>query len=105
MGFGRVIGDPVTFLRQLDKWLDEHEPKKTSSNWPKYTQYEKIQNTLDQVLPKQKFVLEVLRKEKPLTVIDCAANKGYYSKMAALLGASVASFNNDEKGAPMNVFY
>ena len=98
MGFGRVIGDPVNFLRQLDKWLDEHRPKKNlSADWPEYPQYEIAQNPLDSVLPKEKFILEVLRAEKPVTVLDCAANKGHYSEIAALLGASVASFNYEEQ--------
>jgi hypothetical protein len=98
MGFGRIIRDPVTFLRQIDIWLDEHEPKKsTSPDWPKYPHFKMGQNAIDTLPLKQKFALEVLREEKPLTVLDCAANKGYYSEMAARFGASVASFNNDER--------
>ena len=98
MGSGRFIGKPVSFLRQLDRWLDEHRPKKSASaDWLEYPQYEIAQNPVDPVLPKQQFVLEVLKAEKPITVLDCAANKGYYSEMAARLGASVASFDHEDR--------
>ena len=47
-------------------------------------------------LPKPKFVFEILSKERPDKVLDFAANKGYYSKMAALLGAAVIACDYEE---------
>jgi precorrin-6B methylase 2 len=47
-------------------------------------------------LPKQKAVLEVLQARSPRTVLDVGANTGWYSVLAAGLGASVIALEADE---------
>ena len=47
-------------------------------------------------LPKQKAVLEVMQARAPRTVLDIGANTGWYSVLAAGLGASVIALEADE---------
>ena len=47
-------------------------------------------------LPKQKAVFGVLCAERPATVLDIGANTGWYSSLAASLGASVIALEQDE---------
>jgi len=47
-------------------------------------------------LPKQKTVHEVLRERAPGSVLDIGANTGWYSVLAAGLGASVIALEEDE---------
>lgn len=88
---------PERFFAKLEQWICCHSPKKIKGGkWSSYAQYTVSSNPLAPVLPKQCFVYSVLEKERPSTVLDCAANKGYYSEMAARLGASVVSFDYEE---------
>jgi len=89
--------DPEKFFSKLELWLCSHRPKKINTgNWSNYAQYTVSTSPLNPILPKQRFVYSVLDKERPVSVLDCAANKGYYSEMAARLGASVVSFDYEE---------
>lgn len=47
-------------------------------------------------LPKQKAVFDILRAERPATVLDIGANTGWYSSLVASLGASVIALEQDE---------
>lgn len=47
-------------------------------------------------LPKQRTVFEILGARRPLSVLDIGANTGWYSNLAAELGASVIAFEEDE---------
>lgn len=47
-------------------------------------------------LPKQKAVHTILDREKPETVLDIGANTGWYSSLAAGLGARVIAMEQDE---------
>lgn len=47
-------------------------------------------------LPKQKSVYDILRAKAPSSVLDLGANTGWYSVLAASLGASVTALEEDE---------
>jgi hypothetical protein len=47
-------------------------------------------------LPKQRAVYEILRARAPRSVLDIGANTGWYSILAAGLGASVIALEDDE---------
>jgi SAM-dependent methyltransferase len=47
-------------------------------------------------LPKQRTVHDILRAKAPRTVLDLGANTGWYSVLAASLGASVTALEEDE---------
>jgi SAM-dependent methyltransferase len=47
-------------------------------------------------LPKQKAVLDILRARAPRSVLDIGANTGWFSALAANLGASVIALEEDE---------
>jgi len=50
----------------------------------------------DNFLPKQKTVHELIRARAPRSVLDIGANTGWYSALAAGLGASVIALEEDE---------
>ena len=54
-------------------------------------------------LPKQKTVFDILRARTPRTVLDIGANTGWFSALAANLGASVIALEEDE--ACVDVLY
>lgn len=88
---------PQVFFEELDNWLNRHKPLSADKEY--WAGYDQSHDSNDTVLPKtikQKFVYKVLSEEKPHKVLDCAANKGFYSEMAARLGASVAAFDYEE---------
>jgi hypothetical protein len=90
-------GDPTAVLDQLAGWLVAHAPKGASKErWASYQQAAGSSDPLGPTTPKQRFVHDVLLRTRPRTVLDCAANKGHYSEMAARLGASVAAFDCEE---------
>lgn len=82
------------FFIEIDKWLEAYKPKiEKKEYWSSYTQSGDIGNPLNPITPKHKFVYEILTRERPRKVLDCAANKGFYSELAASLGASVIAFD------------
>lgn len=88
---------PKYFFGHISKWLEKKKPKSLSmGNWADYQQCGDSLSPKMPELPKPKFVHEILSKEKPARVLDIAANKGYYSKMAAVLGASVLACDYEE---------
>lgn len=94
---GKCISNLSDYFEQIDDWLEKHKPltdKKES--WADYEQCGDALNPLEPVHPKQKFVYEILSKVKPTKVLDFAANKGYYSEMAAKLGAAVLACDYEE---------
>lgn len=96
-GFKKHLSTPVDFFKHLDGWLDKHKPVTgIKGKWADYQQCGEILDTIVPQLPKQKFVFEVLSREKPEKVLDLAANKGYYSEMAATLGAAVVASDYEE---------
>jgi len=93
----RYFTSPIEFFKYLDEWLGKHKPVTNhKETWSNYQQCGESLNPLKPELPKQKFVYDILKKMKPSKVLDFAANKGYYSKMAALLGAAVIACDYEE---------
>jgi hypothetical protein len=93
----RYRSTPVEFFQRLDSWLDRHKPPTSDPElWGDYRQCGDTLDPLKPVLPKQKFVFDMLSQEKPDKVLDFAANKGYYSEMAARLGAAVIACDIEE---------
>jgi hypothetical protein len=91
------ISHPSEYFRKLDKWLDKHKPKSPSAEyWFVYQQSHDFENPLNPKTQKQKFVYDILKDKHPKSVLDCGANKGYYSEMSAHLGASVVAFDCEE---------
>lgn len=94
---GKAFSTPKYFFQHISEWLENHKPKtRAKGNWAGYQQ---CGNSLDPFmpeLPKPKFVYEILSKERPNRVLDFAANKGYYSKIAAMLGAAVIACDYEE---------
>jgi hypothetical protein len=88
---------PIDFFKHVNDWLERHKPViKNKEYWANYQQCGGALNPLEPEHPKQKFVYDILNTEKPAKVLDFAANKGYYSEMAALLGAAVIACDYEE---------
>jgi hypothetical protein len=93
----RYLSSPVEFSKHLDDWLDKHNPlANKQENWAGYRQCGELLDPLKPEYPKQKFVHEILSRDRPGKVLDFAANKGYYSEMAAKLGAVVVACDYEE---------
>lgn len=93
----KYINDPARFFDALEKWFERHKPLDAKKEyWASYNQTHDSENPLEPRTAKQQFVYDVLAMERPKSVLDCAANKGFYSEMAARLGASVSSFDYEE---------
>ncbi len=96
----RFLDNPFLFFNRLSLWLDNHFPvPPLKEKWAKYDQSHNItitENDNYALTIKQKFVLDILNKNKPRTVLDCASNKGFYAEMAARSGASVVAFDCEE---------
>lgn len=98
-GLRPTSAPPERFFAKLDSWLDAHRPSAVQrERWASYEQggAGKSPDPLVPATPKQRFVLDALSSSRPASVLDCAANKGYYSEMAARLGASVVAFDYEE---------
>jgi hypothetical protein len=89
--------EPQKLLIILLDWVEKHRPiSKEPEYWSNYYNT----HNLDFKIPvtiKQKFVHHILSEQKPEKVLDLASNKGYYSKMASYLGASVIAFDYEEE--------
>lgn len=94
---GKYSGTPVRFFDGLDIWLERHAPTvATTDYWATYKQSGDLSDPLTPMTPKHQFVYDILTLERPEKVLDCASNKGFYSELAAGLGASVAAFDYEE---------
>lgn len=88
---------PIDFFKHIDEWLDRHPPVVAKQeDWASYQQSGNIIDPITPTSPKHKFIYEVLASERPKKVLDCAANKGLYSELAARIGASVIAFDYEE---------
>jgi hypothetical protein len=85
-------------FEKLGSWLEAHEPKTDRERWASYRQSGTGASAgpLTTGSEKQRFVSDAIASLKPATVLDCAANKGLYSDMAARLGAAVVAFDYEE---------
>jgi hypothetical protein len=85
-----------TYLSNVSRWIENTPPKKTTTDiWTNYLD-ESDESPLNPVTEKDIFVYKALSKQKPNTVLDTATNTGYFTEMAALLGASVVAFDYEE---------
>lgn len=96
---GRAVrsGPPEAFFERIDRWVARHPPGSSrKERWSSYAQSGDAPDPLAPTTEKQRFVHDALSWARPATVLDCAANKGYYAEMAARLGASVVAFDYEE---------
>ncbi len=94
--FSKYFNNPKFFFKKILTWIENHNPKlPLKETWADYEQFHTMNNSLPLMIKKQ-FVLDVLREEKPNSVIDCAANKGYYAKIAAEMQIPVLAFDCEE---------
>jgi hypothetical protein len=77
-------------------WLDQFTLKAEPKQWSGYQQSGDQNDPLLPVSEKHKFVFEWLSDIQPKIVLDMAANKGFYSEVAARLGGQVICFDNEE---------
>lgn len=77
-------------------WLHRYSLKAEPKQWSSYQQSGDQFDPLAPVSEKHKFVFEWLQRLKPQRVLDMAGNKGFYSEVAARLGAEVICFDNEE---------
>lgn len=93
----KAFRTPEYFFQHISEWLEKNKPQtRARGKWGVYQQCGDSLDPLVPELPKPKFVYEILSKERPNKVLDFAANKGYYSKMAAMLGAAVIACDYEE---------
>lgn len=90
------LDNPPTFFEKLMQWLESAEPQSAKTEYWSHYEQSKDDDFLTPSGDKQKFVFNSLKVLNPIKVLDCAANKGYFSAMAASLGASVAAFDYEE---------
>lgn len=91
-----LINEPEKFFSSVIHWLDKYGTVNvTNGLWSDYDQSHGSDPTIP-LTTKQKFVYDILSRKKPKKVLDCASNNGFYSEMAAKLGASVAAFDYEE---------
>jgi SAM-dependent methyltransferase len=90
--FGRTI-DAIT---NLVRSLDVTPPISDYSSY--YDEKKEAHSLADPAsfLPKQKAVHGILAEKQPRSVLDLGANTGWYSVLAASLGASVIALEEDE---------
>ncbi len=85
------------FFSKIEEWLDQHTPLEPDrGDWGRYQELHIKREHAQGRSPKQSFVYAVLSREKPKTVLDCAANLGLLSETAATLGADVVAFDQEE---------
>lgn len=68
-------------------------PKTT---WSDYCLEEVNMNSFDSWIPKRKTVYQIIKECNPKQVLDIGCNTGWFSKLSALNGAKVISFDLDE---------
>ncbi|MES9899036.1 MAG: hypothetical protein ABW148_08440 [Sedimenticola sp.] len=91
---GRSVGE---ILSGIYMWLECKQPKEMAGGrWVDYEQNHGVGEAIYPVTTKQKFIFDVLTEMRPEKVLDCAANKGFYSEMAASFGADVVAFDYEE---------
>ncbi len=89
--------DPEKFFEKISQWLQEHKPiVPLPEYWSNYYDSTGMNFQKPESI-KEKFVFNILNSEKPMKVLDLASNKGYFSHMAAYLGANVLAIDYEEE--------
>ncbi|MFP4498319.1 MAG: hypothetical protein ACLFQV_08925 [Vulcanimicrobiota bacterium] len=84
------------FFKGLLKTVKNLKIKKGKTVWSDYEQGQKSFEKPDKWTIKQKKVKEILEKLQPETVMDIAANQGWFSILASRSGARVLAFDTDD---------
>jgi len=93
----KLKSSPEKIFGELLKWLDKYKPiGVTPQYWSEYYGSENLEYDKPASI-KQKYVHNILSSSNPKKVLDLASNKGYYTFMAAHLGASVMAFDYEEE--------
>jgi len=80
-------------LKGLKRRLHRAQPSRRQSGW---TDYMEKNRYTDKYFPeKEAFVREALAESKPDQVLDVGCNTGFFSELAAGLGASVVAIDSD----------
>jgi SAM-dependent methyltransferase len=86
-------------LIQRVQTMDVTPPRSAYSSYYDEKKEAQSLNNPSSFLPKQKTVFDILRAKTPQSVLDIGANTGWYSVLAANLGASVTALEEDESCA------
>ena len=101
-GRSRPPGAFPELVRWLEKLVAGIDVTPPLSAYASYYDEKKEASSFDdpaRFLPKQKTVHDLLREKRPATVLDIGANTGWYSVLAARLGAKVIAIEADESCA------
>lgn len=90
--------DPARFFKDMHEHLASLPLRTKTTEWSDYYQYtgHPAHSDTENYPPKAKVVSALLQRLRPATVIDIGCNKGWYSVLAAELGAKVVAIDNDE---------
>jgi len=81
-------------LKSLKRRLKRAQPRARESAWTNYMDQNRY---TDQYFPeKEKFVRDALVEAKPEAVLDVGCNTGFFSELAANLGARVVAIDSDD---------
>ncbi len=84
-------------LSAISSWLKHRRPRQTTDGqWGDYEQKHDALDALSPMTTKQRFVAGIVDDTQPDKVLDCAANKGFFSELAASRGAEVVAFDYEE---------
>jgi len=83
-------------FRGLEKDVESIKLPQKRSAWSDYEQGDPSFTSSDNWSVKQKIVKKILDDYRPESVLDIACNRGWFSILAAMSGASVISFDTDE---------
>jgi hypothetical protein len=90
----RKSDKPERVFQRIERWLKRHRPARANEGiWSSYEQAHGASDDGAPLTEKQLFVDKALREQNPETVLDMAANNGYYSIRAARSGAQVVAFD------------
>ena len=82
-------------FKRLRRQLKKVEPwRRRRSEWTDYVSFNKS-HAPDYLAEKQAFVEHALREFKPRNVLDVGCNTGYFSRIAAQVGAGVVAIDQD----------
>jgi SAM-dependent methyltransferase len=88
-------------IRAARKILDLLPTQPRSSRWSRYTETACHYTPADHAA-KQEFVRRSLNRIRPSRVLDVGANTGVYSRIAAMAGAEVVSWDTDVRATDIN---
>jgi hypothetical protein len=88
--------DPIAVARALERWLSRINLSGRRMAWSFYDQHATSHADLNSFSPKQRTVHRILGDTKPGTVLDLAANAGWYSELSASLGHRVIAADVDD---------